>query len=618
MRRSIQVLSIVFVWLALAVSAHADKRVALVIGNAGYQSVPRLGNPTNDAGAIGAAFKRLGFTVRSETDLGFDAMRRALKDFAGVSAGADLAVIYYAGHGMEIGGENYLVPVDAKLASDVDVPYEAISLNLALGAVEGARGTRLVILDACRNNPFVATMRVGARSRSIGRGLARVEPDVGTIVAYSAKEGTTAEDGDAEHSPFTKALLQHIEEPGIDVQFLLREVRDTVLEETNGNQEPFTYGSLPGRAVLLSPPKEPAPAPPPLPTVSDGGNEIAAEVAFWNTVGDSGDRTLLESYLTQYPNGRFVALAKILIARIDSEAAKPPHAPAVANAGPPATPPPLVASGTPAGDAAKDKAAAASLPPATAVASAHGGAGGNASGAKLPAIAPVGGTPAADAGAAAEKAGSAAPLPAGGQAGASGDAGAAPAAIGPVAALPPPSAPVEEPARRPDLVRNIQTELVRVGCAAGSADGVWGKKGRSAVEAFARYSKMSLATLDPSEDLLSTLKGYGGRACPLSCGAHYEAKGDSCVLKTCPNGMSLNGGGSCSAPPPAKQASPTVSGGKKATASASGGGCVKETQLQCEGNMQSNRGGASAFGHGGMDDSMISSYCSVPANRSCR
>src|SRR5271169_173709 len=129
MRRSIQVLSVVFLWLGLAASAYADKRVALVIGNAGYQSVPRLGNPTKDAAAIAAALQRLGFTVRSETDVGFDAMRRALKDFAAVSAGADLAVIYYAGHGMEIGGENYLVPVDAKLASNVDVPYEAIPLN---------------------------------------------------------------------------------------------------------------------------------------------------------------------------------------------------------------------------------------------------------------------------------------------------------------------------------------------------------------------------------------------------------------------------------------------------------------------------------------------------------
>ena len=339
MWRGLQLLSVLFFWLALVGAASAEKRVALVIGNAGYESVPRLTNPTNDAAAIGEAFTRLGFTVSRQTDVGFDAMRRALKDFAGIAAGADLAVIYYAGHGMEIGGDNYLVLIDAKLASDVDVPYEAISVNLALGALEGARGTRLLILDACRNNPFLAKIHVGARSRSIGRGLARVEPGVGTIVAYAAKEGTTAEDGDADHSPFTKALLKHIEEPGIDIQFLFREVRDTVLEDTNGTMA-VHLGSLPGRAVLLSPAKEPEPSPPP--PSADAGNEIAAEVAFWNTVENSGDRKLLELYLTQYPNRRFASLAKIFIARIDSEAAKPPKAaaepPGVVAAAPIATP----------------------------------------------------------------------------------------------------------------------------------------------------------------------------------------------------------------------------------------------------------------------------------------
>jgi uncharacterized caspase-like protein len=616
MRRTVQVLSVLFVWLALAASAHADKRVALVIGNGAYQAVPRLTNPTKDAAAIGVALQHLGFAVRTETDVGFDAMRRALKDFAGASAGADLAVIFYAGHGMEIGGENYLVPIDAKLASDVDVPYEAISLNLALGAVERARGTRLIILDACRNNPFLATMQVGAKSRSIGRGLARVEPDVGTLVAYAAREGTTADDGDAEHSPFTTALLQHIEEPGIDVDVLFREVRETVREETNGNQVPFTYGSLPSKAVLLAPQKEPAlPPPAPPPAVSDGGNEIAAEVAFWNTIRDSGDRRLLESYLTQYPNGRFAALAKIFIARLDSEAAKPPQAPAVPGAAPPPAPPPVVvAGGTPAGDDAKDKAAGAALQPRTETASTDGGKGA----AKFAAIAPGGGAPATDSGAAADKAGGSAGPPPASLSGASGDAGGAPA-IGPVASLPPPSAPVEEPTMSPDLVRNIQNELVRLGCAAGSADGVWGKKGRSAVEAFERYSKISLASLDPSADLLSTLKGYGGRACPLACGARYEAKGDSCVLKTCPKGMSQNGNGSCAAPPPSlqpKQAAPA--GGKKATASASGGGCVKETPLQCQGRMDnSNERHAHAFGSGPDSFVVIQTYCSSPANRVC-
>jgi hypothetical protein len=612
MRRGVQVLSVLFFWLVLVGAASAEKRVALVIGNAGYESVPRLTNPTNDAAAIAEAFTRLGFTVNRQADLGFDAMRRALKDFAGTAAGADLAVIYYAGHGMEIGGDNYLVPIDAKLATDVDVPYEAISVNLALGALDGARGTRLLILDACRNNPFLAKIHVGARSRSIGRGLARVEPGVGTIVAYAAKEGTTAEDGDADHSPFTKALLKHIEEPGIDVQFLFREVRDTVLEDTNGNQEPFTYGSLPGRAVLLSPAKEPLPPPPS--AASDAGNEIAAEVAFWNTVEKSGDRKLLESYLTQYPNGRFASLARIFIARIDSEAAPPPKAaaetPAVVAAAPIA---PTRVEPSPAEAAGKDAAAEPAKPP-TKVAEA--GTGNDAADRTVDAKAIP--TEAATAG----KTDTGSDVPAGGDAPGSGDAGAVPS-VGPVAALPPASEPVETAKPDRELVRDIQKELARVGCSAGSADGAWGKKARNAVDAFVRYSKVSLASLDPSPDLLSTLKSYGGRACPLVCTARYEPQGDSCVLKTCPSGQTLTNGGDCYAPAPKQKqavlpAAPSVSKKKSAPASASSGGCVRETAQQCIGRLSANHGGASLFGKGGSSDFEIEARCSAPANRACR
>ena len=309
MRCLFRLIAVILLWAVSAAAAQADKRVALVIGNADYKNVAALSNPINDATAIGAALARLGFTVRSHNDVGFDSMRRALNEFAREANGADIAVVYYAGHGMEFDGQNYLIPVDARLGTDLDVPYEAISLSLALNALDGARGTRLLILDACRDNPFASSMRIGAKSRSIGRGLARIEPSVGTIVAYAAKEGTTADDGDGKHSPFAAALLEHIEEPGIDVQFLFRKVRDSVLEATNGNQEPFTYGSLPGRTVLLSPEKPAQPARVDRGDDPAAGQEIAAEVAFWNTIQNSGDRALYESYRQQYPNGRFAALA---------------------------------------------------------------------------------------------------------------------------------------------------------------------------------------------------------------------------------------------------------------------------------------------------------------------
>ena len=347
MRCLFRLIGVILLWAVSSAAAQADKRVALVIGNADYKNVAALSNPINDATAIGAALGRLGFTVRSHNDVGFDSMRRALNEFAREANGADIAVVYYAGHGMEFDGQNYLIPVDARLGTDLDVPYEAISLSLALNALDGARGTRLLILDACRDNPFASSMRIGAKSRSIGRGLARIEPSVGTIVAYAAKEGTTADDGDGKHSPFAAALLEHIEEPGIDVQFLFRKVRDSVLEATNGNQEPFTYGSLPGRTVLLSPEKPAQPARVDRGDDPAAGEEIAAEVAFWNTIQNSGDRALYESYRQQYPNGRFVALAAIFIDRIDAEAAAKTT---------PAAPAAIVEPAAPATEAAPDAA----------------------------------------------------------------------------------------------------------------------------------------------------------------------------------------------------------------------------------------------------------------------
>ncbi len=488
----LQILCLGLFCVGLAGAALADKRVALVIGNADYTNVPALTNPISDAGAIGASLERIGFTVTRQNDLGYDAMRRALLDFSRVAAGADMALIYYAGHGMEVGGQNYLVPTDARLARDLDVPYEAIPLDLALNALDGVRGTRLILLDACRDNPFAAAMKTSGGSRSIGRGLARIEPSVGTLVAYAAKGGTTADDGSGKHSPFAEALLEHMEEPGVDIQFLFRQVRDTVLQETNGRQEPFVYGSLPGKAVYLRPAKEaPAPVATPTPQVQasapSGNEELAADVAFWNSIKDSRDHRLFETYLQQFPNGRFADLARIFVARLD--ATTPGTAPA-----------------------------------------------------PVPA-APITSEPAA----------------------------AGPDAPGPVASLPP-----AEPT--PELIRDIQNELDRVGCDPGAADGVWGRRSRGAVDDFARYAKLSLDTNEPSEALLNAVKQEKGRVCPLVCGARYEPKGGHCVLKTCSNGLILSSKGACVRPQasarPAAPAARTSSG-------ASGGHCRRETSAQC-------------------------------------
>ena len=200
--------------------AFADKRVALVIGNAAYQNVARLPNPVNDSATMATTLKDAGFdVVDSRHDLGAADTRRALRDFADRARDADIAVVYYAGHGIEVDGGNYLIPVDAKLERDTDVYDEALSLDRVLLAVEPAKNLRLVILDACRDNPFAKTMKRTVASRAIGQGLAKIEPSSpNLLIAYSAKAGSTAADGDGKNSPFTTALSKHLTTPGLDVR----------------------------------------------------------------------------------------------------------------------------------------------------------------------------------------------------------------------------------------------------------------------------------------------------------------------------------------------------------------------------------------------------------------
>jgi len=230
-------------------------RIALVVGNSGYSAVAKLPNPQRDAEAIAEALKRDGFQdVMLGSDLNRADLVQALNDFADKAAKADWAVVYFAGHGIELDGVNYLIPVDARLKSDRDVQDEAVSLDRVVASVEGARKLKLVILDACRNNPFVTDMRLTVASRAIHRGLARVEPSGATLVAYAAKGGEEAVDGDGTaNSPFAAALVKRLATPGLEVGKLFRLVRDDVLAATERKQEPFVYGSLPGEDFFFRP-----------------------------------------------------------------------------------------------------------------------------------------------------------------------------------------------------------------------------------------------------------------------------------------------------------------------------------------------------------------------------
>jgi len=244
-------------------AASAERRVALIIGNSNYKNVQPLANPARDATAVGALFKRAGFeVVESKLDLGNTAMRRTIREFTSTAKNADIAVVYYAGHGIEFDGTNYLIPVDAELASDVDVEDETISLDRIMRMLDPVKRLRLVILDACRENPFGKKMTRTIASRSMGRGLAKIEvTSTDTLVAFAAKAGMTAADGIGDHSPFTAALLDSLATPGLDVRIAFGRVRDEVMKSTDNKQEPYVYGSIGGSTVALvpKPPEKQAP-----------------------------------------------------------------------------------------------------------------------------------------------------------------------------------------------------------------------------------------------------------------------------------------------------------------------------------------------------------------------
>ena len=295
----------VLVLVASASGALADGRVALVIGNSTYAHAGRLPNAENDATDMAAALQRLGFEVTTELDTDFAGLNGALRAFSLRSSGADVSLVFYAGHGMELDGVNHLLPVDARLEHDSVVRYETATLDDVLASTTGAT-LRVVILDACRDNPLARSIERTGAQRSMGRGsFAELNEDLlgnQTLVAYAAKAGTTAADGRGRNSPYTAALLEHLEQP-LEIGMLFRRVRTSVLEATGGRQEPHEYHSLQGvehylggRSVLPPPPPPPPPA--------------EAENLFWQSISESEDPADFEDYLRLFPDGTFASLAR--------------------------------------------------------------------------------------------------------------------------------------------------------------------------------------------------------------------------------------------------------------------------------------------------------------------
>jgi uncharacterized caspase-like protein len=502
--------------------AFAEKRVALVFGNSAYQNVAPLANPVNDSAKIASTLKDAGFdVVDSRRDLSAADTRRALRDFADRSRDADIAVVYYAGHGIEVDGGNYLIPVDARLERDTDVYDEALSLDRVLVAIEPAKKLRLVILDACRDNPFSRTMKRTVASRAIGQGLAKVEPtSPNVLIAYSAKAGSTAADGDGTNSPFTTALSHHLTKPGLDVRRAFGFVRDEVLKTTGNKQEPFVYGSLGGEDVPLVPAPAARPAAAAAPLVPPPSAQAEARRDYELAL-QIGNKSALNAFLTQYPDGFYASLAKLQLEKIAAEetrvaATEKARLTEQERAR-------LAAEGAQKSQQAKAEADAKAAEQARVAAEkAKQVAQEQAAAAEQKRVAAEN--------AAADKA--AADKIAADKIAADKDKAVNVAAL----AAGPPQA---------DVTKSVQAELRRVGCLSGAADGDWNATSQRSLTQFNRYAGTKLDAKVASVDTLDAIKLKSTRVCPLVCEHGFKADGDRCTKITCAQGSFLNDDNEC-------------------------------------------------------------------------
>lgn len=294
---------VLLIFICFAGTVHGSERVALVVGNAAYVNTTSLANPRNDAEGVAAVLEKLDFEVILGVDLDHAGFVGKVKAFTRAVRGADIALFYYAGHGLQVRSKNYLAPVDTELLDEADLEFETIRLEAIISQMERERRTNLVFLDACRDNPLTLNLAQSMGTRSLGpdRGLARVDTGVGTMVAYSTQPGNVAYDGSGRHSPFTGALINHLDAPGDDIAVILRRVRQQVLEETEGKQVPWSNSSLTGSVILRHKERDP---------------EIARrrfELAFWESIRDADEVRYFENFLVKYPNGQFSDLARLRI-----------------------------------------------------------------------------------------------------------------------------------------------------------------------------------------------------------------------------------------------------------------------------------------------------------------
>jgi hypothetical protein len=532
MRRLAIFIAIVLACCCASGTALAGKRVALVIGNSAYQNVNPLANPANDAGAMAEMFRKAAFeVVDSRRDLKAQEMRRALREFTDKARGADIAVIYFAGHGLEADGTNYLVPVDAVLERDADVDDEAVSLNRILMAAEPATRLRLVILDACRDNPFMKKMKRTLASRAIGRGLVGVEASrPNTFIAFAAKEGSTAADGSGANSPFTTALLKYLTQPGLDIRKAFGFVRDDVMSATGDQQEPYTTNSLGGNDVALVPAPEK-----PQPPAANGNAEMRHDYELAERVGTV---EAWDSFVAAHPTGFYADLAKAQRNKLAAETARvqaterarlaAEEQARLAAEGAKATEQAKAAQQAKEAEAArlaaekKQRDEEARLAAAEAVKQAEQQRLATEEVKKLDQakVATIERPKPVDQPVAAKPADSAV------------------ATLSPANAKPAPQPPT-------DLPRQLQAELKRVGCKSGEIDENWSAAARKALSSFNANAGTKFDVKLASIDALDAVRARQGRVCPLECERGFRASGDACVKITCDADQVLGPNGAC-------------------------------------------------------------------------
>jgi uncharacterized caspase-like protein len=443
--------------LAGIAPAAAEKRVALVIGNSAYESVPRLTNPSNDAADVAAKLKALGFEVVEGIDLGKRDMEKRIRAFAEALSGADVGLFYYAGHGLQVDQRNFLAPVDALLKSESDLDFEAVQLDLVLKNMVRNATTSIVFLDACRDNPLAAKLAQVGRSLDVGRGLARVEAAASMMIVYATEPGKVALDGSGRNSPFTGALLRHIDTEGASISDVMIAVRNDVLSETSGKQRPFESASLTGQFFFKPKPEQTADK------SSSSSEEIAVlrqEIA--RLQADQG--ALLKSQQEQLS-----ALQKKLAE--ETKTAEPAAAQSAATD-----------SGTTSRVIGVEPAKSAAPAPVETSASTPPPA--------PDAKPPEDGTKVATA----ETKDTEEPAPETEKTS---------------------EAPLPESATREQLAQDMLVELSKLGCYFGSINGNWGTRSRLALDRFNRHAKLDLPLGEPQQASLDALKDWKGAHCPL-------------------------------------------------------------------------------------------------------